>query len=80
MKGWHVEREEESLCQLLDDCRLAHGSFLWYFGLSLIPLVDVTYSSMFSIKLPSDFHSLTMNCVTLFLFEFDNSKRFHCLI
>ena len=40
----------------------------------------VAYSSMFRSKLPNDFHSLTMNCVNLFLFEFDDSKRFHCLI
>ena len=40
----------------------------------------VAYSSMFPSKLPSDFHSLTMNCVNLFLFEFDDSKRFVYLI
>ena len=36
----------------------------------------VAYSS----TLPSDFQSSTMNCLNLFLFEFDYSKRFHCLI
>ena len=76
----HIECEEESLCQPLDDCWLAHGSFLWYFGLSLIPLVDVTYSFMFPSKSSTDFHLLTMNCINLFLFEFDDSKRFHCII
>ena len=40
----HIECEEESLCQPLDDCWLAHGSFLWYFGLSLIPLVDMSHT------------------------------------